>query len=154
MQGQLWGETIRTAERIEYLLFPRMCALAERAWSETPAWGELEDLELREKAIQKDWNKFANRLGKIELPRLDKLFGGIHYRILLPGAVLENGLLSANTSLPGLVIRYTMDGSEPINTSPVYKHPITFDSPLVKLKTFSSDGQRSSRTIVVKATGY
>ena len=32
-QGQLWSEYIPTAEHIEYMAFPRMCALAEVAWS-------------------------------------------------------------------------------------------------------------------------
>ena len=107
IQGQLWGETIRTGERIEYLLFPRMCALAERAWSKEPVWATINDSTLQKNAYQADWKQFANRLAKIELPRLDYLFGSVSYRIPMPGAKVENGLLIANTSLPGLTIRYT-----------------------------------------------
>jgi hexosaminidase len=150
LQGQLWGETIHTAERIEYLLFPRLCALAERAWSKEPDWAAINDLELRKNAYQSDWNEFANRLGQIELPRLDNLFGGVHYRIPLAGANLEDGLLMANTPLPGLTIRYTVDGTEPTETSPVFEQPIQVKSHLVKLKIFSSNGRRSSRTTIVK----
>jgi N-acetyl-beta-hexosaminidase len=32
MQGQLWSELIRTTEQLEYMTFPRLQALAERAW--------------------------------------------------------------------------------------------------------------------------
>jgi hexosaminidase len=32
-QGQLWSEYIPTAEQMEYMAFPRMCALAEVAWT-------------------------------------------------------------------------------------------------------------------------
>lgn len=32
-QGQLWAEFIRTPERLEYMAYPRLCALAEIVWS-------------------------------------------------------------------------------------------------------------------------
>ena len=149
LQGQLWGETIRSAERIEYLLFPRMCALAERAWSKEPDWASIADLKLRKKAIMIDWNQFANRLGKKELPKLDILFGGARYYIPVPGAIIENGLLMANTSLPGLIIRYTTDGTKPTISSSVFKEPFLVDSAIIKLKAFTSNG-RSSRTTSVE----
>ncbi|MGW0719779.1 beta-N-acetylhexosaminidase [Streptomyces sp. NPDC002778] len=37
-QGQLWTEFVRTPEHIEYLTYPRLCALAERAWAPTDDW--------------------------------------------------------------------------------------------------------------------
>jgi hexosaminidase len=127
-----------------------MCALAERAWSKEPDWAAIDDLGQRKNAFDTDWNEFANRLGQIELPRLDNLFGGVRYRIPLPGAKIEDGLLKANTSLPGLTIRYTTDGREPTETSPVFEQPIKVNSHLVKLKIFSGNGRRSSRTTIVK----
>ena len=33
-QGQLWGEYIKTWDKLEYMAFPRMAALAEVAWTE------------------------------------------------------------------------------------------------------------------------
>ena len=32
MQGQLWSETVRSPSHLHYMVFPRMIALAERAW--------------------------------------------------------------------------------------------------------------------------
>ncbi|XP_053381123.1 beta-hexosaminidase-like [Mercenaria mercenaria] len=32
IQGQLWSETVRTVENVDYMIFPQMIALAERAW--------------------------------------------------------------------------------------------------------------------------
>lgn len=32
LQGQLWTEYIATPEHLQYMAFPRLCALAERAW--------------------------------------------------------------------------------------------------------------------------
>ncbi|MFE0642041.1 beta-N-acetylhexosaminidase [Streptomyces sp. NPDC058877] len=37
-QGQLWTEFVPTPEHIEYLTYPRLCALAERAWSAADDW--------------------------------------------------------------------------------------------------------------------
>ena len=36
VQGQLWSETTRTDAQVDYMLFPRLLALAERAWSPAP----------------------------------------------------------------------------------------------------------------------
>ncbi|WP_023589807.1 beta-N-acetylhexosaminidase [Streptomyces thermolilacinus] len=38
VQGQLWTEFVPTPAHIEYLTFPRLCALAERAWNPTADW--------------------------------------------------------------------------------------------------------------------
>ncbi|WP_209406063.1 beta-N-acetylhexosaminidase [Pseudozobellia sp. WGM2] len=35
VQGNLWTETINSESRIDYMLFPRIAALAESAWTET-----------------------------------------------------------------------------------------------------------------------
>ncbi|WP_395293784.1 beta-N-acetylhexosaminidase [Kitasatospora hibisci] len=37
-QGQLWTEFVPTPEHIEYLTYPRLCALAERVWDSTDDW--------------------------------------------------------------------------------------------------------------------
>ncbi|WP_392897088.1 beta-N-acetylhexosaminidase [Streptomyces sp. LN699] len=37
-QAQLWTEYARTPDRLEYLAFPRLCALADRAWSGHHDW--------------------------------------------------------------------------------------------------------------------
>jgi len=142
IQGQIWCETITSPEKLEYMVFPKMLAIAERAWAAEPAWSSGND------ALQdEDWNNFANTLGQIELKKLDNKFGGIKYRIPLPGAILgEDGQLRANTSFPGLQIRYTVDGSEPNKTSQLYESPVKVNSKNIKLKSFASNG-RSSRTV-------
>ncbi|MFE0701813.1 beta-N-acetylhexosaminidase [Streptomyces sp. NPDC058872] len=38
VQGQLWTEFVTTPAHIEYLTYPRLCALAERAWGRTDDW--------------------------------------------------------------------------------------------------------------------
>ena len=76
IQAQLWGELLKSRERLEYMAFPRLLALAERAWSPQPVWAEVEDSEQRELLMRDDWVRFANALGQVELPRLDRWFGG------------------------------------------------------------------------------
>jgi len=140
IQGQIWSETITSPEKLEYMVFPKLLAVAERAWAAEPVWSN-GDQQLQ----NKDWNKFANTLGQIELKKLDYDLGGIKYRIPLPGAKLVDGQLYANVKFPGLEIRYTTDGSEPTQSSSLYTEPISVDSKSIKLKTFSSNG-RGSRT--------
>ncbi len=150
LQGQLWGETLRTPARVFYMAVPRMLALAERAWAARPAWTQIADPEIRQRALQKAWNEFANRLGQRELPRLDALYQGtVPYRLPPPGAVVENGYLKANVALPGLTIRYTLDGSIPTATSPRYTEPVALNGHgEVRLRTFDTNG-RGSRTVRV-----
>ncbi|MEU1409174.1 beta-N-acetylhexosaminidase [Streptomyces sp. NPDC005728] len=38
-QGQVWTEFVTTPEHIEYLTYPRLCALAERIWNGQDDWG-------------------------------------------------------------------------------------------------------------------
>jgi hexosaminidase len=37
-QAQLWTEFVRSPDLVEYLAFPRLCALAENAWSGDAGW--------------------------------------------------------------------------------------------------------------------
>jgi len=124
IQGQLWGETFRSPDRVEYMALPRIISLAERAWVPEQDWMGIENRNDRLEALAIAWNEFANRLGQRELPRLDRMNGGYGYRIPPPGAVIEDGKLKANVSYPGLVIRYTLDGDTPTMDAPLYEEPV------------------------------
>jgi len=111
LEAAHWGETSRNAAMLEALIFPRLLAMAERAWHRAawePAdvngtdWGESVPIDTA--VLKNDWERFANVLGQKELPKLGKL--GVDYRIEIPGAIIENGVLRANVSLPGLTIEY------------------------------------------------
>ena len=142
IQGQLWSENAKGRNTMEYLIFPKMLALAERAWSESPAWASEDDEKRAEKIYQSDWNRFVNQLGQRELPRLDFLLGGVHYRIPTPGGIREKGIVKANMPYPGFTLRYTIDGTEPTSKSPVYSGAVQTDQ-LVKLRAFDSRGRGS-----------
>ena len=148
LQAQLWSETIKGESMMEYYILPKLFAFAEKAWAVSPSWETEADLKSRIAKIDTDWNEFANRIGKHELPRLDHLYGGYNYRIPLPGAILENGILKANIAYPGLTIHYTIDGTEPGLDSPVYNGPFESSGP-VRLSAFTSAG-RSGRSVTVQ----
>lgn len=147
IQGLLWAETIISPERMEYMLLPKLLGLAERAWAPEPEWALEKDSVKSEAQYQQAWSQFANVLGKRELPRLDRYRGGYRYRLPLPGAIVQNGKVTANVQLPGLTIRYTADGTEPTAKSKIYTGPIT-ETGAIKLRTFDSTG-RGGKTVRV-----
>ena len=144
IQGQLWGETLRSVDRLEYMTMPRLISLAERAWAPQPAWATVDDATERERQRWTAWTAFANRLGQRELPRLSVLDPDWSFRLPVPGAVVEAGQLHANVALPGLTIRYTTDGSMPTAQSARYDGPASVaGAQTIKLRTFDAQGRGS-----------
>ncbi len=135
IQGQLWGETTKGQNMLEYYYLPRMICLAERAWNPQPQWANAD-----EKMLDIAWNQFANTIAQAELPLFSKLSGGYHYKIPTPGAIIKDGTLYANISLPGFDIRYTVNGDEPTNKSILYTQPVPVNGK-VKLCAFDKNGR-------------
>ncbi len=148
LQAQLWAETIHGPEMLEYYTLPKLIGFAETAWGKARNWESEPDKNKRMQMMEEGWNVFANELGKRELPRLSTLFGGFNYRIPPPGALIKEGMLQANTEYPGLKIRFTTDGSEPVVQSTLYTEPVKVNGE-VRLKTFDAAG-KSSRMVMVK----
>jgi len=148
LEAQVWSETIKARDMLEYYLLPKLIGFAESAWADERAWETMEDKTQRETSMRQNWNVFANTLGKRELPRLHYLNGGYNYRVPPPGAVIENNLLKVNTEYPGLTTHYTTDGTEPTLASPRYERPVTVRSDVI-LKSFDVAGKasRSVRTL-------
>ena len=111
-QGNLWTEMISQYEHIEYMLLPRILALAEVLW--TPA-------------SKKNWQDFNQRL-KLQFRVFDQK--GFHYSRgnfkvdIKP--VSTAGALSAAlfTEAMDAEIHYTTDGSTPDKNSPKYSGPL------------------------------
>lgn len=148
IQGHLWSENIRSAADLEYLGFPKILGLVERAWAADPDWAKATDPQKSEELYQKAWSQFVNTVGKRELVKLNYYQGGVQFRIPTAGAKLEKGTVLANIQFPGLDIRYTTDGSEPHLKSPLYTQPISAKG-TIKLRAFDSKG-RGGRTIQVE----
>jgi hexosaminidase len=114
-QGNVWTEYISTASQLEYMVLPRMPALAEVLW--TPK-------------ENKNWYGF-----NVRLQTQFKSYGqkGLNY---CPGnftvnikPLTQNGKLYVeltNEVLNGMIY-YTTDGSEPTLQSNIYKQPIEIE---------------------------
>lgn len=140
IQGLLWSENLRTDDQLEYLLLPKLLGIAERAWAPDPKWAATNDTAQYKELYQMAWSQFVNRVSKKELPVLAAYKGGFLYRIPPPGVIAQNGMLIANTQLPGLIIRYTTDGTEPGPQSPVYQAPVP-DNGKVLFRCFDNNGR-------------
>jgi hexosaminidase len=149
LQAQLWSETVRTDAGVDYHYFPRLIALAERAWHR-PDWEPAyapgkayapTDPAVDKAAVLADWRRFAGRM-PAQHALLDRL--GVAYRITPPGARFADGKLEANAEYPGTMIEYRTHGAWKRYTAPVaVKGP-------VELRTRSADGKRASRIVELR----
>lgn len=146
-QGNLWTEYIATPAHAEYMLFPRMLALSERFWSPKDA---------------RDRGRFDAQLAA-HLARLDLL--GVEYRVPEPTGLAsdrkvieEHTRLTIGTPVPGGVVRYTTDGSDPTASSPRYTGPlplrVSSTPTTVAARLFLANGRASppARMRVLRAT--
>ncbi|HYK76074.1 MAG TPA: family 20 glycosylhydrolase [Daejeonella sp.] len=140
LQAPLWSETVKTPERLEYMLLPKLLALAERAWAKDPKWATETDTLIARELYNKAWSEFVNVLGKRELPRLDYYSGGYNYRIPTPGIIFKDGVFEANAQFPGFTIRYSLDGTEPTLKSKLYTDPVQNKGPVI-FRLFNANGR-------------
>lgn len=116
LQGHLWSELLRNDRQAEYMLYPRLLALAERAWHKAP-WelaynrqganydqntGHFNKALKQQKAA--DWQRFAALIGFKEFAKLEQ--AGRFYRLPSVAARYINNSVDAFTPYPGLVIEY------------------------------------------------
>ena len=124
LEGTLFSETITSAERLGYMLAPRLIALAERAWAPAPSWALTSDPAAAQAAKLADWSRFSQLVGRKRLPELDRDLPGLTYRIPPPGLIVQEGAVQANHAYPGFTLRYTTDGTAPTLESPEVSGPI------------------------------
>ncbi|TCC96439.1 family 20 glycosylhydrolase [Pedobacter hiemivivus] len=147
MQAPLWSEIIKSHERFEYLLLPKLFGIAERAWSKDPEWATEADPAKSTALYNQAWSEFVNILGKREMPRLNHYSGGFNYRIPTAGVVVEGGQVTANVQLPGYIIRYTTDGTVPTVKSQIYSKSIQSKGTL-QFRVFNTEG-KAGRSVKV-----
>ncbi len=151
LSAQLWSETVRTDGQMEYMMFPRLLAVAERAWHRAgweqdyqpgKAFTRGETHFVDSKTQLKEWQRFANLLGQRELSKLDRR--GIEYRIPVPGARIIGGMLEANIALPGIAIEYSVDAGKSWQRYEATAKP-QVEEGNVLVRAVSADGKRYSR---------
>jgi len=118
IQGNVWTEHIRLATGLEHMVFPRLSAVAETAWSPQN---------------RRDWQEFLHRL----VPQMGRLArGGIRAADSAFAVAIDaqpDGLSHAKVTLSNQAhfgeLRYTLDDSEPTSTSSRYTQPISISLP-------------------------
>lgn len=125
VQANLWTEYVESEKQMWYMLFPRLLALSEVAWTKS----ERKDFaHFRTRATH--YNDALRARGIPAYP-----LTGINASIEQAGTEAMNLTLSAEHAQAE--IRYTTDGTEPTTNSPLYTKPIPVaDSAKVVAKPF------------------
>ena len=127
-QANIWTEQITTKEHLEYMLLPRMLALAEVVWSPAQA---------------KNWNGFSERL-KYHFKGFEQKgyrFSPGNYTVAI-NPVVNNGKLTAELSSDAINggIFYTLNGEQPTIGSSKYTGPIKIDATGVLKAVYAVNG--------------
>jgi hexosaminidase len=130
VQANIWTEYIPSERRLEYMVFPRMLAMAEVAWYKGGV----------------DWSNFEQRVQK-HFSLMDAQY--INYRLpdldgfTTQSVFVDKGVLHINKPLTGLTIRYTTDGTLPTAQSKIYNSDLTITKPAqFKVAAFRPNGNR------------
>ena len=124
IQSQLWSETIINEKIFDALFMPNLAVFSERAWAEKESYTFVKNPKNQSKEIDKNWNLFANTLSQRHFRSMKNLYGGLFFDLGKPGAIISDDSLYVRTKFPGLIVRYTTDGSVPNKKSKEYKDPI------------------------------
>ena len=146
VQAQLWGETLRSFDEVQYMLLPKMMGVSERAWNAIPEWSK----NLADAAAYNDARHQYNlKIGTRELPLLRGK--GYNFRVGPPGIKMIDGKLHINTQYPDELVTYTLDGSEPTIDSPRWTAPVPVkvQPQVIKAKAFYL-GRESVTTYLFK----
>ena len=141
-QANLWTEQVPSENRADYMVMPRMTALAEVVWTNKP-----------------NYASYLQRL-KQHYARLAQL--NVHYRVPDLAGFAEESVFTTSTNLTvekpldNLIIHYTTDGSNPTATSPVLAKGLPISQPTtVKLAAFTPEGLKGDTyTIHYKQQNY
>ncbi|WP_461633353.1 family 20 glycosylhydrolase [Labilibaculum euxinus] len=136
-QANVWTEYMNTSDRVEYMLVPRICALAEVVWSPKG---------------QRNWNDFQDRMNhhyellhKYEINSfIQAPHGGVNKNFFF-----DQMEMPLEVKLQDAEIRYTLDGSNPDVNSKIYTKPLVIENTTtIKTQTFHESGLKSKiRTI-------
>ncbi len=143
IQGNMWTEYRLGEESVEYMIYPRMMAIAEAGWSPKGS---------------RDAENFARKLINTYV-RLDG--HGVNYHVPMAEGVLsrnvvfsgDSTVLEFNSGVDNFDMVYTLDGSEPTANSTLYTQPIVVkgDGAELKIATKLPSGKLSVvRTIPVE----
>lgn len=130
-QANIWTEYIPNQAQLDYMTYPRACAMAEVLWS---------------RKEQRNFQDFSGRLIE-HFPRLNAYGVDAATRVFDPGGKIETANGIVKVSLSNLhsdhTLRYTLDGSAPTANSPQYEGPIEItETSTIKAANFLNGQQQ------------
>ena len=137
VQGSMWTEFCDSQDDVTYQVFPRLAAVAETAWSAPGS---------------KSWVDFLKRVDAFctRLDAMDVVYSKSMYNV--QHTVIPDGdgtlALALGCERPDVQIHYTLDGTLPGISSPLYSDTISLDgSVLLKAASFLEDGTRAGKVL-------
>ncbi|MEN8224778.1 MAG: family 20 glycosylhydrolase [Bacteroidota bacterium] len=129
-QGNVWTEYMATPEYVEYMAVPRMVALAEVNWTRESkhSWNRfLRKIEYHFDRLNIMEVNYCDAIFNVEItPEFDDTIGAM--------------MIKMQTEIPDSEIRYTLDGTEPLEDAMVYDTLFALDkSATIKARTFVED---------------
>ncbi|PIF31718.1 hexosaminidase [Flavobacterium sp. 9] len=138
VQSNLWSEYLTSPAKLNYMIYPRVFALAEIAWTEPQ---------------NKNYNQFIlnqipHHLEKLEaqkrLYKVPSPFGSNETALITSKYILD-----LKPTIKSGQIFYTIDGYNPDETAELYTKPVTINIPkgefrIIKTVQISPSGRRSS----------
>jgi hexosaminidase len=126
-QANVWTEYIPTPAHAQYMTLPRMAAMAEVVWSPKES---------------RNWSDFASRI-ETQMKRYESArysFARSAYLVSMHAALdsaAKKISVAMTTEMPGAVIRYTLDGTDPTTQARAYGQPLTIEkTATVRAATF------------------
>lgn len=137
VQGSMWAEFMDSPKSVEYMVFPRIAALADIAWAQ-------KDI--------KDWQGFLNRLDVLCRHWEYMNINYSHSMYNLDHLVRpEQGKLKVALSCirPDVEIRYTMDDADPTSSSVLYKDSVMITGENTIRAAAFKDGERVGEVLTL-----
>lgn len=135
VQACMWTEFCNAPEDVDYLLFPRLSALAEVAWT---------------RPERKDWKAYLAAMDGFNehLAAKGIVYARSMYNIQQTVTPRDGRLeVKLDCIRPDVEVRYTMDGSQPTAQSALYVRPLMLTgTKTIKAATFSA-GKQMGQTL-------
>ncbi len=141
LQAELWHETVKSEDMMEYYMFPKILGMAERAWNAVPRWSLVKDAKQRDAEYGLGLGEYLTKIAVKEMPYFQR--EGLNFRVASPGIEIKDGMLYISNSVPGAAVHYTTDGSTPDEKSPVWTAPVAVEGTNVKAVT-TAFGKKST----------
>ena len=136
VEGCVWTEHIPDVSKLQYMLLPRMLALAETGWTDLAA---------------KNYSRFADTALPMHLARFDRQ--GMNYRVPTGFSYTDTTITTASyhfkiaqPPVPGAKVYFTLNNRPPGDYDHLYQAPLTIQVPKGKTITL--------KTVVITPAGH